>query len=457
MAGVGGLGGLLGPGSVAQQFLLWGVLQQLAGAILQPIVQQILDETWPRLTSARLSPEVAADLVLKGWWDMSRGAAEAAATGIDADRFAQLVNDTGEPIGLQDLLLAYRRGFLSWDEGKGGPPSVMEGIRQSRVRDEWADTINKLRLQPITASDAVAAVVRGQIDHALGEQIAYYNGIAAADFTILVNTYGSPPPPQELMTLVRRGIIPRDGVGPGVLSMQQGIFEGDSKDKWYPAYVALLEYRPPPRTITALERAGVITAAHAQQLYTQAGLSTELAAAYSADASMTKLAKTKQLAEGTILNLYRAQVLTGPEATTLLADLGYDATESAWVLSWEDMHRELAAVNSAITRVANLYITRKIGPAEAGTALDSLGVPPAQKTELLRTWQLERDAVVKVLTAAEVADALFYTVMDQATAQTALESLGYDPYDAWVLLSLRNHAPLPGAPPPSGNVTGQTA
>lgn len=442
-------------GSVAQQFLLWGVLQQLAGAILTPITQQILDETFPRLTSMRISPATAADLVLKGWWSMEQGAGEAAASGISADRFAALVNDTGEPLALQELLLAYRRGFLSWDEGKGGPPSVMEGIRQSRVRDEWGATIEKLRLVPIAVGDAVDAVVRGQITRDLGVTIAYYNGVSSEDFTILVNTAGRPPGPSELIELSRRGLIPIDGTGPGVLSLQQGIYEGDTKDKWWPAYRELLTYLPPPRTITALERAGVLPAAEAQTLYRQHGLSPQLAAAYSADASQTKVAKTKALAEGTILSLYRSKVIDGAEATSLLATLGYDAQESAWVLSWEDMHRELAAVEKAVTRIANLYTARKIGRNEAGTALDSLGIPGGQRDELLRTWGLERDAAVKVLTPAEIADALYYQVIDQPTAQAALQGLGYSAFDAWMLLSIRAHAALPNQPAPDSTVTGQ--
>jgi hypothetical protein len=440
--------------SVAKQFLIWGVLQQLAGALLQPIVQEIMTNTWAALPSNRVSPQEAADLVLKGWWDMPRATDEAKAAGFTADRFQAMVDSAGEPIGLQDLLLAYRRGFLEWDLGKGGPPSVLEGIRQSRVRDEWADTINKLRLQPIPVAEAVAATVRHQITPELGAQIAYYNGISGADFTTLVNTYGSPPGIAQVQQLVRRGLVAQQGTGAGVLSLQQAVAESDYKDKWYPALVDLLVYHPPPRTITALERAGAISKATALTLYHQAGLSAEMAAAYSENASSVKLTKTKQLAETTVLSLYHSKVLTHTEAGVLLGDLGYDAQEITWILSWEDMRRELAAVEKAVTRIANLYTARKIGHATASADLDTLGLPAGQRDELLRTWTLERAATVKVLTAAEIADALFHKIIDQGTAQGAMESLGYDAFDAWVMLSNRMHAKLPGEPPPAGPVTG---
>lgn len=453
----GVLGNLGGAGSVAQQFLLWGVLAQLAGAVLTPITQQILDQIYPALPSAPISPEVAADLVLKGWWDMAAGAAEAKRSGVNEERFAQLVNDTGEPLALEQLLLAFRRGFLPWDAGKGGPVSVMEGIRQSRVRDQWGGIVEQLRLVPIPVGECVAAVVKGQIPHAQGATIAYYNGISGDDFQILVNTYGNPPSPAELIELHRRGFIPLAGTGPDVLSLQQGIFEGNQKDKWWPAYAKLVEYLPPPRTITALERAGVLSPAEAQSLYQQHGLSAQLASAYSADASRQKIAKTRQLAEGTVLQLYRSRTVDEPTAATLLADLGYDAQESAWLLAWEDVHRELSAVNSAITKVGNQFVARHIGQTEATTALDALGLPSGQRDELLRTWSLERDAVVKVVTEAQIASALFYKVIDQPTAQAALESLGYDPWVAWLLLSNRAHAALPNEPARPAGLTGQLA
>jgi hypothetical protein len=250
-------------------------------------------------------------------------------------------------------------------------------------------------------------------------------------------------------------VIPVDGLGAGVLSMHQGIIEGLTKDKWWPGILALMEYRPPPRTITALERAGVMPPAQAQTLYQQSGLTPQLAALYSADASAVKLVKTKELAEGTVLNIYRAGVIPESEAAALLGTLGYTAQETAWILAWEDLHRELAAMNSAVTKVSSLYISRKIGQNTAQSMLATLGLPAGQVTQLLDTWLLERDATVKLLTAAEIGDAVKYAIMDQATGQAALEALGFTPYDAWVRLSLSNLAALPNPPPVPTEPTGQ--
>lgn len=451
-----GAGGILGSGGVAEQFLLWGVVAQVAGSILQPILQAVTQQMFSNLTVTPISPAQAADLVLKGWADMAYGTAEAAKAGISADRFAMMVEDAGEPLALQELLEAYRRGFIGWDTDNATGTSVLEGIKQSRLRDQWADVVQQLVVGVIPVGDAVSAVVKGQIPMSLGVTIASYNGISEPDFVILTNTAGNPPGPGELIELTRRGLIPVEGSGPNVLSLHQGIREGLTKDKWWTAYEQLMVYLPPPRTVTALERSGVITPAQAQQLYQDAGLSAALAAAYSANATSTKLTKSKELAEGTVLSLYRTAVIDHTEASSLLASLGYSAQEASWLLAWTDLHRELATLEKAITRVSTLYVSRKIGTVSAHAALGALGLPASQQDELMALWTLEREATVRVLTPAQVADSFKYGIMDQATAQAALESLGYDAFDAGVLLSLANLGPLTGAPGATGNVTGQT-
>jgi len=77
----------------------------------------------------------------------------------------------------------------------------------------------------------------------------------------------------------------------------------------------------------------------------------------------------------------------------------------------------------------------------------------------LATLDFQRRAEVVIPTAAQVAAGLYYQVIDQPTAMTMLEDLGYSAFDAWFVLSVRLHGPLPGAPggyvpPASGAATG---
>jgi hypothetical protein len=450
---VSAISDLLKGGGVGQQLLTWGVLNQLIGGAMQPVAQELLQIIYPELPSVPLDPATAADLVLKGWWDHGAGEAEAKRTGVNPDRFADLVNNAGEPLSLDMLMAALRRGILEWDKGAGGPVSVVEGIRQSRLRNEWADVARELQWIPVPVADAADAVVENQITYDQGVAFANANGVKPEDFRILVNTRGNPPSPGQLITLYRRGIIPLDGTGPDVLSVQQGIAEGATKDKWWRHVADLATYIPPPRTVTALERSGVITPTQAAAYYADSGLDATLAAYYSANASSDKVSHHKQLAESQILDLYEAHTLTTDQATPLLEALGYTPEECAYILSLRDVSRSIKAVNGAISKVQNYYLARKLSTGDASSALDALGVAPAHRDELIGLWQLERGANVRILTQAEITAAFGAGIMDQPTAQTYLESLGYSPFDAWTLLSIKHKAALPDQPTEGATVS----
>src|SRR5579863_5416065 len=150
-------GGIQGAGGVFEQFAIWGVLMQIAAAILAPPMQAVQQQMFSALPVTPLSPAQLADLVLKGWYDEPSAAKEAAKAGITADRFHQMIEDAGEPPALQMLLEAYRRGFISWEGDDVNGTSVAVGIKQSRLRDQWTDMVQQLVTQVIPVGDAVAA------------------------------------------------------------------------------------------------------------------------------------------------------------------------------------------------------------------------------------------------------------------------------------------------------------
>lgn len=442
------LGKLFGRGSVAEQLIVWAVLQQVIGAVLAPELELLQREVNKLLQATPLTGEQLADMVVKGHVSLEDAESYAKESGLAPADFRRLVDDGGEPPGLEFLLQAFRRGFIP--EAGTGPASVSleQGIRESRLKDKWIGTIKRSGLVPIPAADAVDAVVEGQIDYAQGEQIAYENGLGPADFRILVNTRGNPPSPTDLLELVRRGVIPVQGTGPDALSLQQGIFEGATKDKWEPAWEQLVEVRPPPRTVVALLRAGVISDERAAVLFKQAGYSAEMAQASIDDAHHQKLATTKELAKGVVDQLYHDQVVGAADATTMYEQLGYTAHEVGFLLAVQDLRREVAAVDRAIERVHTLYVNRHIDKPGAVGALGALHVPAAQQQALLETWDVERTSNVKLLTAAEIANAYEWKIMSQDQATSELVALGYTPWRAWILLSVRKHAPQPNRPAP---------
>lgn len=455
--GAGALSGLLsGAQGIGTQLLLWSVLGQIVGSVMGPISEEIQQQIYKVLSNTPLSPADAADAVLKGWLDQPSAAAEAVLSGVNPQRFQTLLDITGEPPGIEQMMEAARRGIIPWQSGPG-TPSVQTAVTQSRLRPEWFPVLQQLQWLPVPVADAVNAVVRGQIPLAQGYAIANVNGVQNPDFDILVNTAGRPPAPGELITLYRRGLIPLAGTGPQALTVQQGIYEGDLKNKWWSLIGQLSDYLPPPRTITALTRSGALSSAQATTLYQQQGLSPQLAAVYAASASATKVAKTKELAESQVVKMYEDRILTSAEATAFLQALGYDANETALLLELADMQRALAAVQRAIARVGTQFVARKIGVATARNDLGALGLDSAHVDQLMQTWATERGETVKLLTEAQVVDAWSIAALDQAQAESALQALGYTPFDAWVLLSIKNKQPLPNPPSIGVSIVGQEA
>lgn len=444
-----GIEELLGAASPFAQQLEWGVGQPLLTAVMAPMLSKLTQDIQARTPVEPLSPAILADLVVRAFMDHPGAAAVAARSGVNAEDFALLVKEAGNALDTTSLIEAYRRKIIPWDSGSPDGTGVLQGIAQGRLDTKWAEVIKGLGDVPIGVADAVDAVVEGQISMAEGEAQAYKNGISAENFKILYNTRGNPPSPTQLAEMVHRGVIPLRGKGPDVLSFEQGISEGATKDKWIPAYEAVMPVLPPARTIVALQRNGTITAAVAADWYRQLGLPQDVAAAYLKDASHTKTAAARTLVKGDILKLYADRLITRPTALEMLGHLGYEAHDAEFEVEIQDFHQVEAARSSAVARVRTYFLARKISKAEAALALDSLGMPAEGRDQSLATWELERGISLKILTVAEITSAWEYAVLDTPTALGALVDLGYTEFDAWVVLSIKNKGPIT-APPPGG-------
>lgn len=444
-------------GALAQQFMVWGVAFQLAGQLLAPFLQVVANELWSEFPDRPLSPADAADMVLRGLLDQETGAGIAKKSGVPPSDFALLVNDVGEPPGVMTLLEMVRRGLIPVDAQDPTTPSFTTGVRYSRVRDEWIPALFGLQYNLPTAGDVIDAAVESQIDDPTARELLGKVGTDPAYYDLLFHTRGRPPGPGELADAANRGYIPWTGAGPTTTTFEQGIAESAVKNKWTSVLQQLAQYLPPPRTVTALLRAGSITEDEALALFKDHGLSPPLAAAYVVDASNQKVVKDKELAKSEIESLYEQQIIGHVEATNMLGALGYAEPVAAFLLELQDFKRVNRFINTAVAKIHTLYVARKVDSAAATAALGELKVAANQITQLMQLWTLERDATVRILTEAQVVDAAFYQVISWDQAQAELVALGYTPYDAWVLSGVRNHGPVGTAPPqgpsPTANIT----
>lgn len=464
MSFLGGLFGGAAKSDVAQQLFLWGVLYGLLGTVTEPVTTDIGQEVWQAAVASglhrALSPDLLAVMVVRGWVDQPTAADEAVKNGIDAVDFDRMVNNARNPISPEEAAVALRRQIIPQDSAPG-VPSYMNAIRQGNLGDQWAPVIEALAKQIPTPADVLQSVLEGQVPAGV-DPVALYERVGgqAIDpidgfdwYTLMFNTRGSAPTPNEAATMANRGIIPWDGSGPGVVSFYQAFLEGPWRNKWEPAWRSLAEYLPPPRTIVAMVRSGALTPAEGLDLLEKHGLTPTLAQAYITDATHTKAATQKNISLNTVLGMYEAKQIDATQATTFIENLGYTAAEAAAELAYADYQRAHKGLTAAINRIGAAYIAKKITATEATAALATLNVPPDAITQYIQTWDVERTTQVRVLTQGEITTAFHYNVFspdpatNQATAMGLLQDLGFSAYDAWVILSARNHGPLPGQPP----------
>lgn len=441
------LGGVFGQGKeAAAQLFIWQVMGQIVSTLMGPLMNELERAINLESQTVPLTPAQLADMTVRNFIDLAGATNYAQQSGVAPSDFQRMVFAAGDAPGPEQLVTMLRRQIIPATGTGGDAVSFEQGIAEGRLLDKWAAPIQALGDVPIGVADAVDAVVEGQLSQDDGAAQAFKNGVSADNFQILINTRGNPPSVSELLELNRRGLIPLEGVGPTETTVQQGIYEGATKDKWWQLVAQLGQYVPPPRTVTAMVRAGSISDAQALQWWQWAGMTSETAQAFLADAHKPSSSASHTITASEISQLFSDQLISQTQAESMLTTLGYSAIDAAGIMQLAAYNVSKSQLNSAIGRVRSLYIARKIDGPTAQAALNDLHVAPAQVTALMDTWQVEQSASIKVLSESQVASALYYGVIDQATAQAQLQAQGYDAHDAWVLLSVRNHSALPDEP-----------
>lgn len=537
------LGDLFGKGSVAEQLLLWGVMNQVVGAISAPYLSQLTQDVNARTPVEPLSPSDLADAVVRNYMSVAEATAEAAKSGVGAADFARMVPLHADAPGPQQLAVALLRGIIG-EAGSGPDAATFEqGIREGRLADKWAPMIKALSVAVLSAPDAASAVVRHFMTAAEGQAEAAKSGVSASTFETLVQLSGDSPGPQQLAEalrrgaiaesgtgadsvsfeqgiaegrlankwapiikalaldwptpvnalnaqlkgaftgdegkalyeklggdpqfydwllfsegsaptpneaadMARRGIIPQKGTGPDAVTFEQAFLEGPWRNKWQDAFWQYSQFIPTARETITLLKDGAVDKATAAAWMKRAGADDATVAAFIAEADTALLSDYKGLTTNAVLNMYYQRMVSEADATTILESLHVSAQAVPLMLAYADLQKAIAQQNSAVNRVGTLYAARKITQQTAKQALISLQVPPNAVNEIIATWQLENSINVKLLTESQIVDAWEYEIMTEGEALTELGNIGYTPYDAWVLLSLKAKQAQPGKPAP---------
>lgn len=433
--------------SMFKQLFVWQVLGGAVSAGISPLINEISSISNGLFPRAPLSPAELASAVVRGFRTEGDAQPIAAASGIKPEYFHTLVQLSGLAPSPDFLAEALRRGFIPDDSGSPDIPGFIQGIREGNLADKWAKTVKEMATRLPSPVQALDALLKGQTDEGTAKSLYEKFGGDPTYFDLVFNTQGGAPTPLEAAQMANRGVIPWTGKGANVVSYEQAFLEGPWRNKWLEPFRKVSEYIPTPVEIGSMLNQGVISHDQAVTWLKAHGMAEATAAAFIAHGAATKNTKQKELAESTVVKLYYDQIIDDKTATGFLEALRYSAEEAAFILEISDMSRIEANINNAITRIRTLYINRKIDTAETNNTLNRLGIPAGQVASLINVWALERGANVKTLTQGEITQAFHLTIISQDEAINELQHLGYQPHDAWLLLSIKEKAPLPNEPP----------
>jgi hypothetical protein len=367
-----------------------------------------------------LPPADAALAVLRGTLTHDEGSSIAQESGITPDTFNTLIDNTGEPLGLMQLLEAYRRGFID-------QATLKRGILQSRVRDEWIDTAEKLRYSPMSVSDAVNAVVQNHMGEDAGKSIADQNGLEPGAFDMLYQTAGEPLSRTECEQLYNRGLMTQT-------ELEQALRESRLKNKYvsqaFELHTKLLE----PRVLSESVTAGAVTHGDAIKLAMEAGYTEANATILVGMGSLNKLKTYRDRVVSAVETMYEDSAISQDQAVTVVKAMGYTDQEASFIFEAADLHRQSKVVGSAISVIRSKYLGRHITQSEASGSLDALGVPSAQRDYLLNAWSVEWSAETRQLTEAQIVKAVKLQLITADDGQTRLMNMGYNQTDADLLL-----------------------
>jgi hypothetical protein len=396
----------------SDQLALWGALNSIPETIVGYFLQ---------LKDSPISIADAALAVLRGNISQADGESIASENGFTSASFQTIVDNTGEPPGTDQLLEAYRRGFID-------KATLERGILQSRYRNEWIPTIEQLRYSPMSTADAVDAVVQNHLTADQASSIADQNGLTPGVVDTLIATAGEPLSRTEMSELYNRGLATE-------AEFTQALDESRLKPK-YTAHAFQLRTRIlQPSELARAVFNGVLDSKTAIAKTMEVGYSTEDATVLVGAEIASKTKSYRDAVVTSIDALYLDGIISQADATSGIIAMGYSGTEASLIVQAADFRRQATVITTAVHGVRTKYLGHHITDNQATGYLNTMGLPATQVTFLMSVWGIERGAYTKLLTEAQIVKAVEDKLVTATDGLARLVALGYTTGDATLLLN----------------------
>lgn len=500
----------LGPFGAVGGIAVGTAVGNVAGAIIAPSVQAVINEAFQRYQTTPIQAIEAAQLVAAGERDRDWGASEAQNSGINGDRFDALVDLIDTAPGIGELLVLLRRGTINQAQFNAG-------VKRQNIEDQWLGPILTLTNTFLSPAEAAAARQYGYISQAQQYAYAAREGLSNADAELQFMSTGNPPGPSDALTMLRRNIITRAefdvmiaegntkvkytdefaalmfqpmsvasavegvikermtpaeghaiaqawGIDPATFDqivenagrpigaqqavtlynrkfytkadVQEAVARSNIRTEYTDAIIELGKHYPTLFQMRQLVTSGSLPVATAKTWLNNNGYHDDVAVPLLDAWSQGKTSAEKDLAKSEILALYEGRIITQAQATTMLTKFGYDAQEVTFLLSLADSRRSRRFLDSALTRIHNLFVTRQIDAATASRDMSALDLQTGAIDDLMAIWNDERAAQVLSLTPAQVLRALRLDIVTTNYAYNWLVNRGYSDNDARLQVSI---------------------
>jgi hypothetical protein len=418
-----------------------------------------------------LSPAEAAAGWQQGYMSEAASAAEAARSGVNADRSLIQRELAGMPPGPETGLDMLRRNII--DES-----TFAQMIREGNTKTKYIDDYLAIRSKLLSPSEAANAWQQGYWDEAQSAAEALANGVDADRSLIQRELAGNPPGPETGLAMLRRGVITQ-------AVFEQMVREGHTKTKYIPAYLATINRVTSATVAAGLWLRGHVTEAEAKRIGELTGYGAEemdhlylnrgrpattrqVHIGYARGGRLPGAADERAafgmaVRQSDIRTEYEdvlwAQRYTYPSAFVLRA-LASDGTfdqattekiliESGWVpeyaqtaaakwagaatagpgTKWADRAR-----SRLFTAAHNDFMDGNSDEATARSILQAIGVPSAEQTTIVNLWNIERTRTRRDLTQAQIIKLYKKQVWTREMALAALVDLSMTDADANALL-----------------------
>ena len=211
---------------------------------------------------------------------------------------------------------------------------------------------------------------------------------------------------------------------------------------FYRDKVTQVAYRTLTRIdIRRLHKVGLLTKSQVERAYLDLGNTPEHARLLAEFVVRLNTATTKNQAQSLVtgiqrrvIELYVADKLSLDQVKETLADLEFTDAEISVFVAEADLVHESQRIALVEAGIGKLYSTGRIDAKDATKRMMDAGVPVNAMSTLFEKWDLAieyRDLPDHVhrhreLTKSEIVTALVDSLIDQPTAETMLEGLGYD-------------------------------